>query len=461
MTPHPTENINVGFAIECVTFPFLISILILQVLSFNKTEARFSKYVKGVILASMGLQVMHRIGWTFAVYQCFADCFYRFTPSVAAYSFSRVFTFLFYIHRAKLSQGMQPVCAEKYFTKIFPGILMFVFVLLFAWTLMRPANTADDEAMHCFVPEQNNVFALKSCAVPSNYGEKGTANYPLVGTVVTVEVSLTAFFLFLFLKPLRDMPSMGNAGHQRLRRMVQINVIGTFCGMAASNVTEINIFAGVGSYHFDAIGVLINMSAMFMMLKRNREYFKYICCMHFSAASRIGSVISFMSQRSGLPSANTGSMSNVQISQTSKDDIVLQECHKPFTSFFNFSLSHLRVMHVVLWAYYGGTVLGLCIYLLTAITCIRSIILLHRFRHEMFIKKRNTFGLLCSILLLVITCCSCHLVIFFRSHVGKAWSFSVHMLAWWLFLYFLVSKNWILSYKVEHLPDGKTHMHCI
>ena len=121
------------------------------------------------------------------------------------------------------------------------------------------------------------------CCIRESAESVGPRHYIFLTVFIVMELTLTLFFLYLFIKPLRNIQVLGRFGDEQiLQRMVRINVICTFIGMLSSNITEILFIVDVewgGVYSFYALNAWINTLMIFLMLKRNRDFFtKYFCC---------------------------------------------------------------------------------------------------------------------------------------------------------------------------------------
>ena len=258
--------------IDVVAGPLMLCILIIQCLAFrHRVTASVSRYVKFILLSAMALIILGRTWYAVFSYGCVqraCEVIARLTE--CTYFSSRIPTFLFYIERAKISQGIQPVFPMKYFNKIFPSIVCVVgFVAVAGWALITSSKT-----FYCQTPKLQNTLELSICV--QDFAVEPT-NFIAVSIICVVEMTLTCFCMYLFLKPLHSI-QVRNRRHSALKRMVQINVLGTFLGMLTSNISEVLFFSDAPLYHWLAVDAVVNVTSMFIMLRCNRDYFASLCC---------------------------------------------------------------------------------------------------------------------------------------------------------------------------------------
>eukprot|EP01084_Bolivina_argentea_P173510 300555_1 len=103
----------------------------------------------------------------------------------------------------------------------------------------------------------------------------------------------------------------------------------------------------------------------------------------------------------------------------------------------------MELMDIVKWVSFA--VYPICLPL--AITCFNAI---YQHREEIYVQKRN-FGVVIgwnlALIFQIIACCICQLTVVTFNDLGRILSFSAYYMCWWILLYFLITKNWILFYK--------------
>lgn len=258
--------------VDLLSFVLMILVLLMQILSFRRhSDRKSSWYLKSIIIGAMLSTITYRGLQALSWYDCSSTthCVSVIMISNFFYNLSRASTFLFYLHRAKLSQGMEPVFPDIFFTKIFPAatwiscVVVGVFVTIYE----------DSISKYCAQPD---TFGLSRCIRTVN-----DTNYYILAAVIVVEVFLTLFFLFLFLRPIHLVQAQTDRRNQTLKRMIQINIAGTTIGMVSTNITEVLYFAGYSGEGLMICGILdavINVISMYCMLKPNRDFAKNCFC---------------------------------------------------------------------------------------------------------------------------------------------------------------------------------------
>ena len=143
---------------------------------------------------------------------------------------------LFYVYKAKSSQGLEPILAVHYFTTIFPRIIWIISLILHVALLWMWLSNLDN-SWKC-ASHSNGLFSFQSCARDGRDGNS-ESDYWLLIVAVIAEASLTIFFLFLFLRPLHKIWNLMGQRQQELKRMIRFNVILVLIGMLSTNVTEV------------------------------------------------------------------------------------------------------------------------------------------------------------------------------------------------------------------------------
>ena len=263
-----------------VTTSVMLIVLVLQVLSFRVMEV--SRYVKTIILMCMSAMTIERVLGNTRKFLCDVSICDMFSVvTLICYVMGRILTFLFYIHRARTSQGISPVCADRCFTTIFPCILWSIGSAICVGTLVLVVFGKGTEWI-CDT-RQSNIVEFKSCVLPiddddqTDESAENETNITMLVVVVAVELTLTFFFLYLFLRPLRHIYTSRDSAQKKLKEMVLINVVLTAIGMISSNIVEIKFLVGVGTFHFARFDANINIICIYLMLKRNRDYLRSLC----------------------------------------------------------------------------------------------------------------------------------------------------------------------------------------
>lgn len=196
------------------------------------------RYVRVLVLSTILCIIFWRALALNGKYLCHPSiCVHVEALAIILYTQSRFLMGLFYVHKAHCSQDLEPVFPERYFTKIFPRLIIGIALVLLPLLSMTWVMNADTTWI-C-TEQQSHLFSFESCDNEEFHESSGKSNYVVLAIVVVVELSLTLFFTYLYLKPLYRVWHQSEEADQRqkkLKQMMLYNVKLTFLGMITSNV---------------------------------------------------------------------------------------------------------------------------------------------------------------------------------------------------------------------------------
>lgn len=252
------------------------TIVIMLCILFQNPAGHMSKYVKYLVLFTMICIILNRILAGIQKYLCYQYlCVHLEGIAIVLYAFSRTFISLFYVDKAKSSQGLEPVFPDRYFTRTFPVLIVGIFMMLLIWVVITWFMNSDTSWTCDF--HQSDLFSFESCHSKELHEGNAQSNYLVLSIVVIVELGTTLFFTYLYLKPLRHIWHHIDAKHQRLKQLILFNVALTMLGMLSSNVTEICFFTGYGTNHWFRFDAVINVYTIYLLVRKKRSYPRGCC----------------------------------------------------------------------------------------------------------------------------------------------------------------------------------------
>lgn len=119
-------------------------------------------------------------------------CKYSYQLSVASYATLKLFNYIFFLQRAKCTQGISPILKYKYFNCIFPCVLIIFWTLeIFMLVLLTPTS-------HKVTSESGSGRVL--CVIDELQDKQW---FPIIIQMI-IDIGLTALFLFLFYVPWKN-----------------------------------------------------------------------------------------------------------------------------------------------------------------------------------------------------------------------------------------------------------------
>ena len=193
---------------------------------------------------------------------------------------------IFFIHRAKLVQGMSPVLSQKWFDRILPII---VAVIVFGFILVGTKVTFAAE-FECTPYVDSSIF--QRCGDNLKESNKFAGWFAIL-----VDEILTSCLLVLFSVPLYrvyhlDLGVMNqNQLKQRrnLRNLLIWSMLLTFINQISSTfffipmVVDLNALESACVWGIGKFDPSINVWSSWLMVTRNRQCLKRICCCQFDS----------------------------------------------------------------------------------------------------------------------------------------------------------------------------------
>ena len=282
------EQESVFDYLPIIVIVFLLMLILLILEKVNHKEDRSSngkrtnRLMIGVIIANA----------TFTLFMLTSNIACLFCPVqlvlfLDSRCIMRWFNLMFLIHRAKLAQGMTPILSKKWFTKILPRIITFIFGL---FVLGTTKSSLEKET----ICKTYNDIDIQQCAVAVEFDESSQGTKGILTFFLGFDLVVTVFLLTLFVVPLYRVyrTDLGALNDNQLRQrrklrklliwsvaMCFINQItSTFFMLPAFGDTQVIwVLNGIG--RFDPA---INVWTSWLMITRNRQYLRKLlkcsCC---------------------------------------------------------------------------------------------------------------------------------------------------------------------------------------
>lgn len=281
-----------------VTFECVILMSIFPVLLFNRwnripnrsREAKRTKYLLlGVFFSNIAFQITSVLRETV--------CIHGNLITAATYDcrfLLRAVNLIFLIHRAKLAQGMSPILSKKWFEKIFPSIIAFLFVV-FVVTVTGDTMKSNFE---CVSYSDSNVFQY---CIDADWESDNQANEDKVTVwiVIILDAAITLSLMILFIVPLyrvlkTDIGVMNNnqlKQRRNLKALLIWSVLLTFINQTTTTLIIIPAAIDMRAnarllalvVKFGKLDPSINVWSSWLMISRNRQFMKDLCCCKIDA----------------------------------------------------------------------------------------------------------------------------------------------------------------------------------
>ena len=280
-----TESTNDGmrhFASEAIPLAIgvwilLLPILVIEVLHRNPVRHKDSKRTRWLLIAVTASNAVHQLSFMFRYFSC-SNCELLQTLWGNTRVFVKGSNWLFLIHRAKLSQGMQPILSSKCFEVILPCIIMII-VIGFLYSITK---SSFEQKWICssYDDWEDLQFCVKA---------EGGQTKQIVAAAIGLDVLITISMIALFVVPLYRISHSGlgvmndqqRRQRRRLRKLLLWSTVLTFVNQATSVLVLIHfLHSSLFTHVLWQIGQFdppINVWTSWLMLNRNREYLRNIC----------------------------------------------------------------------------------------------------------------------------------------------------------------------------------------
>ena len=195
------------------------------------------------------------------------------------YTATRCLSAAFFVDRASHSQGIAPVLPRIIFDHhLFHWLLLALFTLYSAFFVWKHLDSEQSRQSVC-------IQTIDDCHCEFSVDTEGMFAFSVMVMASVIDVGLSAFCLFLFVKPLmfilkkNDDQTMPSKRQRRslmeIKRTMVWNVILTAIYSAHSTLIIIGFsFFGGMFHHFLPIDGSVNVVAIFLMLGKNRRYMR-------------------------------------------------------------------------------------------------------------------------------------------------------------------------------------------
>ena len=121
----PAHSAIVYVPMTVISLLLVLIVLFLALWTRRPTDSGNEKITQRLLLALITLHVFCKSG-AFVRYAFCIDCSVQIAVNMVFMLIAKGVNYAFFIHRAKLAQGMSPIFAKKWFEKIFPvNVIIF------------------------------------------------------------------------------------------------------------------------------------------------------------------------------------------------------------------------------------------------------------------------------------------------------------------------------------------------
>ena len=277
-------------ALFWVTLEFVVISSILPVLFLDRCSrkpnrspnAKRTKYLMiGVFFSNILFQLISLFRHTACIH-----CTLMSVALIVSRSVVREMNLIFFIHRAKLVQGMSPVSSKKWFERILP---ISVTVIIFGFIVVGTKSTIGSQ-YECNPYPDWNVF--HRCSYAKTSSGTGIALW----FAISLDTIITSGLMVLFIIPLyrvynADIGVMNeNQMRQRmkLRNLLIWSVLLTFTNQVTTAMYFVQLVVDQDgeSLFLWVLGKFdpsINVWSSWLIVARNRQFVKQMCCCKMSA----------------------------------------------------------------------------------------------------------------------------------------------------------------------------------
>ena len=285
------ESIPLAIIVLLLLFPVLI-IDRVNNQPIRSWNARITKWLMFGVIASNAL---FQISVLTELFLC-AQCEIIYSSWGVTKSILKFFNGMFWIHRAKLVQGITPVLSKKWFEKIFPAFL----AVIISGFIFASIDSGLEGPYDCVQP-YDNWSQLSQCEKVKKTDAEANAEDNsftiLIAGAIGLDCAITVFFMALFIIPLYRVYKVDLgvmichqlSQRKKLKHLLIWCVVLTFI----NQVTSILVMAEMLDrenfpYFLKMVGEsdpTINVWTAWLMITRNREYLKRLCCRHRTSRS--------------------------------------------------------------------------------------------------------------------------------------------------------------------------------
>lgn len=276
---------------ESIILAIIVFVLLLPVLIVDRLnqrpirrsrDARITKWLMFGVIASNAL---HQTAVLAKFFIC-AHCIFLWSSWGVTKAIVKVFNQIFLIHRAKLVQGITPVdvLSTKWFEQIFPAFIVvigsgFIFASINMYIGVQTKCSPYDD--------WDGLYYCDDVIDPEAADEDSRT--VLVACAIGLELLITAFLVVLFMIPLYRVYKLDLGGmnsHQleqrkKLKHLLIWAVVLTLINQVTSTLILAVAFPWDFPFLLEKMGecdAVINVWTAWLMLTRNREYMKRLCC---------------------------------------------------------------------------------------------------------------------------------------------------------------------------------------
>ena len=275
-------------AVSNVGLEVVILLLIIPIFIFERTseicihsrDAKRTQYLIRAVLLTCALYQTFRIVISM---ECL-DCRISYAVMEDIRILSRGINALFLIHRAKLSQGMEPIISKKWFEKIFPAII----ILWHASGMYHQAKyVLDEETFVCVQYTDQEMLHFCWNTNDQHYDADARRSVAIAAVFAFL---WTVFFLTLFVLPMYRVyrADLGSMNENQLRQRIKLKrllywsvaltlfnqLIATFFMMRIIHRSTVTL----AMFTIGLFDPPINVWASWLMVTRHREYIQRIVC---------------------------------------------------------------------------------------------------------------------------------------------------------------------------------------
>ena len=333
------EKSEIRNASEWIPIPVIVFLLIIALCVLEKinhkvdlsSNAKRTKWLMNAVIISNLIGAISSFIWNT---MCF-NCPIQAVELGDTRLIMKWVNYLFLIHRAKLAQGMTPLLSKKWFNKIIPGIITFVFVISLVFSTLGLLKVYKEYGV-CGM--YHRVDGMQFCFLAGGYDNKmDDENLMALLLFLGIDLVFASVLLTLFVVPLyrvstTDLGAL-NDNQRRQRRKLKTLLIWSMAMCFVNQVTAIFwilpmfgdsqvIWVLTGIAKFDPA---INVWSSWLMITRNRQYLRqlmHVSCCQAQQSDRssdypIFTDVSDMQSLSRMDSRNRGFLRMFTGSQTS------------------------------------------------------------------------------------------------------------------------------------------------
>ena len=280
---------------------FLLPVFILERLNQQPIRSRNARITKWLMFGVIASNALHHTSFLIDLFVC-AQCQIQWSIYGVTKSILKGFNLIFLIHRAKLVQGITPVISKKWFEKIFPAVI----VVIICGFIFGNIDVGMNSQTEC-VP-YNHWDALLHCRSVEDPDAPDDHSFTvMMACAIGLDSLITAFLMVLFIIPLYrvykvDLGVMNRnqlSQRKKLKHLLIWSIGLTFINQMTSTLYLATFLPGT---NFPLCLVLIgesdpviNVWTAWLMVTRNRQYLKRLCCCRkigTTSISRSGSIVS-------------------------------------------------------------------------------------------------------------------------------------------------------------------------